>query len=164
MEPSYVVAESRSSTYINSISNRLSASSHRACFLGMLVGIAVSELVDPKEKRINFSAEEIDSPEGKWYRSLTSVQDAMGSISDLKPTKAKSKDRSSKIKTKAANNCFGKSSGKQSISKIVAIEEIEGDSSSEDEDLVAYEKPDSDVSDEDEDATLVQRNKPTAPV
>ena len=31
-------------------------------------------------------------------------------------------------------------------------------------DLVPYQKPDSDASDEDEDPTLVQRNRPNAPV
>ena len=132
----------------------------------MFVGTAISELVDPKGKQLNFSTEEIDSTDGQWYRSLTHVQDDVGSIEDLKPTIADPKSKTaSTTKAKPQLQKLDKlSSGERSASKIITIEEVEDKSGSEEDDLVAYEKPDSDVSDEDEDATLVQRNKPTAPV
>ncbi|MCJ1465899.1 telomere binding protein [Pseudocyphellaria aurata] len=155
----------RSSLYLSAISNRLAASSTRASLLGMIVGTAISELVDSREKRMNFSTEEVNSTEGQWYRSLTQLTDPVGTISDLKPSASSSSgvsssssrnwsksDETSKISTKTG-----------STSKIISIEELDN-SESEDEDLVRYEKPDSDPSDSEEDATLVQRNRPVAPV
>ena len=130
----------------------------------MFVGTAVSKLKDPQEKRLNFSAEEINSAEGRWYRNLTGVQDSVGSIEDLQSTKSKARAKSNGSNAKSINSRHNKPSDQQSTSKILAIEEIGDESESEDEDLVAYEKPDSDISDDDEDATLVQRDKPTAPV
>lgn len=132
----------------------------------MLVGTAVSELVDVEGKRMKFSAEEIDTADGKWYRNLTAIQDTVGSLEDLSAEAAPTK------KLSAVNNqifSLDKRSEKSSsrtytTSRIVAIEEVGVDSESEDDDLVMYEKPDSDASDEDEDPTLVQRDRPTAPV
>ena len=157
---------SRSSVHLNAVSNRLASSSPRARFLGMVYGTAISDLVDPKEKRMRFSAEEIDSADGLWYRSLTSIHDKVGSIADLelehekaaKPTvtinPAKARPSSTAKPAKVANM----------TSKIVSIEELDNSSESEDEDLPSYQKPDSDPEDEDEDPTLVQRDRPTAPV
>ncbi len=130
----------------------------------MLVGTAISALVDADGKRMNFSTEDIDSVNGRWYRSLTNVQDPVGSISDLRSTNPKIVDHPKKNLGKTTNGKSQRLVDKQSSSKIIAIEEIHGESDSEDDDLIAYEKPDSDISDEDEDATLVQRNKPTVPV
>lgn len=130
----------------------------------MLVGTAISELVDAEGKRMKFSAEEVDSDDGRWYRSLTSVQDPVGSISDLRLATPKTPTVPGDNGSDVINSKPQKPVNKQSSSKIIAIEETNEGSDSEDDDLVAYEKPDSDVSDEDEDATLVQRNKPTAPV
>ncbi len=156
----------RSSIYINAISNRLSASSQRASFLGMIVGTAISELVDPKDKRMTFSSEEISSSDGQWYLSLTSVHDDIGSVEDLKPRASASRKPPSHLVNSVAPNSksaepFIRPFG---TSKIVSIEEIADSSESEEEGLPTYEKPDSDESDEDEDPTLVQRDQPTAPV
>lgn len=156
----------RSSVYLNSISNRLAASSSRARFLGMVVGTAMSELIDAEDKRMVFGAEELQGPHGLWYKSLTHVQDDIGSIRDLKVSPSPAR-KPTKIKN--ATNITGKTavSTKQTrpgnaTSRIISIEEIEG--SSDEEDLPMYEKPDSDPSDEDEDPTIVQRDRPTAPV
>ena len=161
---SYLAALARSSAYINAISNRLAASSTRSRFLGMIVGTAVSELVDPKEKRMNFSAEEIDTTEGRWYRDLVKVSDIIGSISDLKAVAPKSKDTLMENRNGAAGNAKNVNANSVTTSKIISIEELEDESENEDEDIPMYEKPDSDKEDEDEDPTLIQRNKPTAPV
>lgn len=155
----------RSSLYLSAISNRLAASSTRASLLGMIVGTAISELVDSKDRQMNFSTEEIMSAEGQWYRSLTNLTDAVGSIEDLKPsTLTLSGTISSSSQDGFKSGKTSKTSIKTvSTSKIISIEELEK-SESEDEDLVKYQKPDSDPSDSDEDATLVQRNRPVAPV
>lgn len=155
----------RSSLYLSAISNRLAASSKRASLLGMIAGTAISELVDSKEKRMNFSTEEINSTEAQWYRRLTQLTDTVGSIGDLKPSiSTLSGPSSSSSRNEPSSGKLSKSSIKTaSTSKIISIEELDN-SESEDEDLVMYEKPDSDPSDSDEDATLVQRDRPVAPV
>ena len=157
---------SRSSVYLNAVSNRLAASSPRARFLGMVYGTAMSELVDPQDKRMTFSAEEMNSSEGRWYKSLTSVNDPIGSIEDLKHTLALSINAGTKTtKLASSNGKSTKSTGPANKkSKILSIKEIVDNSESETEELPMYEKPDSDPSDEDEDPTIVQRNRTVAPV
>jgi telomere length regulation protein len=151
----------RSSTYLNAVSNRLAASSTRARFLGMIVGEALSALVENPEKRMNFKTEELENTEAQWYKSLTGVKDSIGSISMLRNEKLVIR-QNKKIKTRI-DKSGTKPVTQQANTKIFAIQELDDDKS-EDDDLVPYAKPDSDAEDSDEDPTLVQRNKPTAPV
>ena len=114
---------------------------------------------------MNFSMKEIDSADGKWYRSLVTIQDTVGSIEDLKLDNPSRQNSTAEVTTllsyQHANRVATKS---EPATRIIAIEEIEDGIESEDEDIVIYEKPDTDASDEDEDPTLVQRDRPTAPV
>ena len=155
----------RSSLYLNAISNRLASSSPRASLLGMVTGMAISELVDPKEKRMNFSTEEINSTEWQWYQNLTKVNDHLGLIRDLKVGSAVSKKKRFSYTPISTSNGKSSTSSVQNTptSRIISIEEVDENPDS-DEDLPMYEKPDSDHSDSDEDATLVQRDRPVAPV
>ena len=163
---SELLSVSRSSVHLNAVSNRLASSSPRARFLGMVYGTAISELVDPKEKQMHFSAEEIDNADGLWYRSLTSVDDKVGVIGDLKPDHESVAKPTVTVKSTKPSSSATVKSGKvnNTTSRIVSIEELDNNSESEDEDLPSYQKPDSDPEDEDEDPTLVQRDRPTAPV
>ena len=156
----------QSSQYLNAISNRLAAFSSRAKFLGMAVGTALSELTDPPDRQMNFGAEELGSPDGRWYRNLPTISDIIGDIEDLKAASSPSQSPLKVAKVSTEKKREKTAAPAKPTSKIVAIEEIRSDSEpdTEDEDLPMYEKPDSDPSDEDEDPTLVQRNKPTAPV
>ena len=153
----------KSGPYLNSVSNRLGASSERARFLGMVFGMAVSELVDPPDKKMNFDVDAINGGEGKWYRSLTRFENVFTSIEDLKPSR---KVEPSSL-ANSANNPQRKANT-QVNTKVVGIveviEEMGSDEDNSDNDLLAYAKPDSDPEDEDEDPTLIQRNKPVAPV
>lgn len=163
----HVAEISQSGVYLNAISNRLAASSHRASVLGMYVGTAVSELVDPPDKRLNFGSEEMTSSRGQRYLHLTKMQDPLGSIEGLKPVELTSNLAVRQFKHPAAVQKVDvkPSNGHASTeSKIVSIEEIDNESDSDDEDLPIYAKPDSDLSDSDEDPTLIERSKPTAPV
>lgn len=117
---------------------------------------------------MKFDLEEMQSEEAHWYLSLTKAQDKTGSFDSIKALQETrpslqqlSKDYHPRSKTKQSAK-----SNPPPTSKIVAIEEIDnsGEESDEVEDLIPYEKPDDDAEDEDEDPTLVQRNKPTAPV
>ena len=157
---------SQSSVYLNAISNRLAASSNRARFLGMALGNAMSALVDAEDKRMKFTAEELNSPDGQWYINLTKVEDTIGLIEDLKPVEASSVKSLGKRARPVTSNSKPTKFTKppNASSKIISIEEINDSSESESDDLPMYGKPDSDSSDEEEDPSLVQRNKPTAPV
>lgn len=161
-----LVSLSGSSIYLNAISNRLAASLSRVRFLGMIVGTAISELIDPQDKRMDFGTKDLKSPDGMWYKGLTTVNDVVGSLGDLKCSPVAAQ-KATKKATKLVTNIVASSKPTARVtatSKIISIEEINGSSDSDDEDLPMYEKPDSDPSDEDEDPTLVQRDRPTAPV
>ncbi|KAI9698436.1 MAG: telomere binding protein [Candelina mexicana] len=193
--PMYLSTLARSSIHLSSISNRLAASSPRARFLGMVVGVAISELVDKPEKRMTFGTDELDNPDARWYKSLTTVQDEVdGSLETLTLLRGNDSKRVAKgshlcnekgQRFSAPNAAKAPKSGvisrnssvrllapttsrasSPSTSKIISIEEIEDDEEDDvsSDDLIPYEKPDSDPEDEDEDPTLVQRNKPTAPL
>lgn len=114
---------------------------------------------------MTFTADEMNGSDGQWYRSLTSVKDPVGSIKDLKPASTPSTKSSAQL-LESVNSSKSPRPKKpaQSTSKVISIEEIDGSSESEAEDLPMYEKPDSDPEDEDEDPTLVRRDRPTAPV
>lgn len=154
----------RSSLYLSAISNRLAASSPQASLLGMITATAVSELVDPKDKQMNFSMEEVHSAEGQWYQNLTKQKDVIGSISNLKPVSDVLGKWQSSPKSRATKSKTLKSPSSATTSKIISIVELDDGLESEDDDLVTYEKPDSDPEDSEEDATLVERSRPLAPV
>lgn len=152
----------RSGNHLSVVSNRLAASSPRARFLGMCIGEALSSLVDKGDKRMDFKVEEMNTDEAKWYKSLVTVSDNIGSFDPFKAGAVA--NISKKQPQKAAQQA--KKKPPPTGSKIVAIEEIEDseEEESDDDGLTPYAKPDSDPEDSDEDATLITRNKPTAPV
>jgi len=149
----------RSSTWLTAISSRLAAPHQRARFLGMVVGEALSGLVDKGEKRLDFHMDETNQDEGKWYKGLIQVSDQIGNLSDLP------------LKPSNTTATAEKTSRRKPVPKPAPklpqqgfiIEEL-SDEELEDEDLVGYGKPDSDEEDSDDDPTLVRRDKPKAPV
>ncbi|KAL6868570.1 telomere length regulation domain-containing protein [Trichoderma novae-zelandiae] len=158
----------RSGSYLTAISNRIAATQARARFLGLVVGESLSTLMDDKSQKLDFHMEETDSEEAQWLKSLTNISDEVGSIEPLlkaeasgPPAKKESRPtprRTQKLKAKPKPK---PGPGISTIKPIAIVEEV--DSSDDDEDLVPYAKG-SDPEDSDEDATLVQRNKPKAPV
>ncbi|RYP90114.1 hypothetical protein DL770_003736 [Monosporascus sp. CRB-9-2] len=162
LAPIKLTVLTRSGTYLNAISNRIAASQVSARFLGMVVGESLSGLVHGADKKLDFNMEEMGTDDANWYKSLVRISDKVGPLDPLrasvgtsKPAKArkppKLKERAPLQPPKAAPN-----SG-------FVIEEIEDDEE-EDPDLVPYAKPDSDAEDSDDDPTLINRNKPKAPV
>jgi len=134
----------------------------------MIIGTAISQLIEEPGKAMKFDLEEMESDEAVWYLDLVKKADHVGSLDYIKLSKEQSPKQppppaqgpsSSRTPRARASNA-------ESV-KIVSIEEIgdsENDESEEDDDLIPYEKPDEDPSDSDDDPTLVQRNKPTPPV
>ncbi|KAK4044461.1 telomere length regulation protein-domain-containing protein [Parachaetomium inaequale] len=149
----------RTSVWLNAISSRLAAPHQRARFLGMVVGEALSGLVDKGDKRLNFKMEETDDEEGCWYKGLTRPMDEIDSMHPL---------LSAQFNTPQGN--------RQSPQKPMAgpapqpsqtgfiIEELSDEEAPADDDIIPYAKPDSDAEDSDDDATMVRRDKPKAPV
>lgn len=127
----------------------------------MIVGTGISALIEEPDKALKFDLEEMKSEEAYWYLGLTKLKDEVGlpdSISTLQEAQsARPEPPGTKPSTKSKPP-------RQGTSKIVAIEEIKDSDEEEYDDLIPYEKPDDDAYDSDEDPTLIQRNKPTAPV
>ncbi|KAK8056172.1 telomere length regulation protein [Apiospora rasikravindrae] len=157
----------RSSNFLNTISNRIGASQERAKFLGMVVGEALSGLIHNEDKRLNFHMDMTESGEGKWYKSLVSVADKVGPISPLKSQEMPKEKQAAPKPVKEATPRPAPKPARSMPQSGFIIEEIEDEDETaeeEDDDLVAYAKPDSDEEDEDDDPTLIDRNKPKAPV
>ena len=158
----FLTMMAKSSYHVNGMSNRIGATSPRTRFLGIAVGIAISKMVDKPDLQLKFELEGAEANEAKWYERLTKVEDKLGNISDLKiAVKSVTSFSKARQKTKPSQKISG-----PAITEIQGprILEVLSDSEDEDKDLMAYEKPDSDPEDSDDDPTVVNRNKPTAPV
>ncbi|KAI0841871.1 telomere length regulation protein-domain-containing protein [Hypoxylon sp. FL0890] len=153
----------RSSTYLNAVSNRIAASQIRARFLGMVVGEALSGLVHGKETKLDFKMDEMDTEEARWYKSLVQISDKPGPLDPLRELVTLPKPVNAPKAAKPLKAAAQRPAKLPAQSGFI-IEEVEDDEEGEDPDLVPYAKPDSDAEDSDEDATLVNRDKPKAPV
>ncbi|KAH9994899.1 telomere length regulation protein-domain-containing protein [Xylariaceae sp. FL0662B] len=152
----------RSSPYLNAISNRLAAPQNRARFLGMVVGEALSGLVHGKETKLDFKMDEMNTDEANWYKSLVHISDKAGPLDPLRALFTPSEVAKTPKSIKSVARPGPKPSKLPPKTGFV-IEEIEDDED-EDTDLVPYAKPDSDAEDSDDDPTLINRDKPKAPV
>ncbi|KAF2085630.1 hypothetical protein K490DRAFT_67513 [Saccharata proteae CBS 121410] len=164
-QPMLLFTLARSSTQTRGMSNRVAASSPRARFLGMVVGMAMSDLVDKPDNRLKFEFDESEDADARWFMQLTKIDDKIGSISNIRHTSTQATE-SMPIRPSASKkmqNEHTKSNPQPPAVGGPRIIEILDESDSDD-DLVPYSKPDSDPEDDSEDPTLVQRNKPTAPV
>lgn len=159
LDPRRATEAGRSKAYLSAVSNRLASSSNRARFMGMVVGTGISSLIDEPGNAMKFDLDEMNSDETKWYLSLTKVFDEASSFESmsalLKAEPPKQKPAQKPKKSEAP------SKGPRIVE---VISDDEDDAEEEEDDLIPYEKPDIDLDDEEDDPTLVQRNKPTAPV
>ena len=158
----------RSSILTQGISNRLSAASNEARFLGMVVSTAISRLVDKPDCQISFGFDSEEAKKADWYINLMNINDPIGTNNDLIALK-ESPDTYLPVTTlKRPKQLRPKPSPKPLSPKIerprVTIQEIEEDNGKRKEDLVPYAKADSDPEDEEDDPTLVKRDRPKPPV
>ncbi|KAI0596625.1 telomere length regulation protein-domain-containing protein [Biscogniauxia sp. FL1348] len=153
----------RSGSYLNAISNRIDTSHGRARFLGMVVGEALSGLVHGNEMKLDFKMDEMDTEEARWYKSLVHVSDKIGSLDILRASFAPPTiEEAPQIRTPAKKHAPRPRNVPPKTGFI--IEEVDDDVDMVDADLVPYAKPDSDPEDSDDDPTLINRDKPKAPV
>ncbi|PYH94178.1 hypothetical protein BO71DRAFT_450216 [Aspergillus ellipticus CBS 707.79] len=164
LDPAAMMFIGRSGIFLNTVSNRLAASSTRARLLGMLIGTSISRLIEQQGKGMKFDLEEMESDGALWYLDLIQVHDITGSAESIQSLKQSVPKPAEEPKKPSSGASAQKKPAR--TAKIVAIEEIEDSENEEeeDDDLIPYEKPDEDPSDSDDDPTLVQRNKPTPPV
>jgi telomere length regulation protein len=158
----------KSSIQTHGISNRLKASSQRAQWLGMIVGMTLSELVDKATSRLVFEDEAMQTPEAKWYQALVHMNDKIGNIDHLESPKKSSTaivaiERPRRLQSPRKHQGMN-TSVKSGVSIPQASRIVELLDDEDDEDIVPYAKPDSDPEDEEEDPTLVERDKPKPPV
>lgn len=152
----------RSASYLNTVSNRIGASQEKARFLGMVVGEALSSLIDSGDKRLEFKVGEMATDEASFYKSLVGTLDNVGPIDPL-VTIPKVEERKHPAAAKPYRPKPTPKPKQHTAPSKFIIEEV-SDSESEDEDLIPYVKPPDDAEDSDEDATLVRHDKPKAPV
>jgi telomere length regulation protein len=170
--PLLLRGHARSSQYLNAISKHLSSNSTRVRWLGMVIGTAISALVDKIEARMNFGDETLDSVEARWYLNLTSLHEEPAKSVDLhalfriqsehNTPQSKSTNLVLLPKTKQSSKTPRSIKRKSEVSTSLRIIELASDD--EDNDLVPYAKPDSDQEDDEEDPTLINRDKPRPPV
>lgn len=127
----------------------------------MVVGTAISTLVDKEGSKMKFDDDDLHTDEAMWYLALPQFQDALGRIRPLaeyftdqsRPKNIQPVAKSTRMEPKSAVE-----KTKRPKPKIIEIVE------ESDDDLEPYPKPDSDPEDSEEDPTLINRDKPRAPV
>ena len=129
----------------------------------MVVGEALSSLVESGEKRLNFNMQETTEGQGLWYKGLVQVSDDVGPIGPLiRPSESPVIRKQAKAPKTTKEAPVQRPTRPPQQGFI--IEELSDDAMDEDDDIAPYAKPESDEEDSDEDATLVRRDKPKAPV
>jgi telomere length regulation protein len=153
--PLALKVHARSSHYLNGVSKHIASSSSRVRWLGMIVATGISSLID----RETVFGDLVEDEESKWYLKLITIEDKPAKVLDIDELfDSKPATLALRSKTKPASKPSQKLVKKEkAVSKIIVLAE-------EDSDLVPYPKPDSDPEDEDEDPTLINRDKPRAPV
>lgn len=157
----------KSGVFMQMVSKRLEASQTRARLLGMIVGEALSQLVENDDKRLDFKMEETKSEEALWYKNLTQVSDDVGPVDHLEPHQEQTKEKQEKAsrqtkQSKPAPRPAARPDLPITKTKPI-IEVIDSDDEMED-DIIPLEKPDEIVEDSDEDPETVRRDRPKAPV
>lgn len=175
--PMALLVSVRSSGHMQGVSNRLDASNSRARWLGMVVGSALSSLVDKAGSKLSFGTDDMQTAEAERYMQLVNIQDKPGALQDFAKFIAETDQRRvAKLSQPVPpRQVMPKINGKPTFGPVrppaKVQTEVEGDkiaelsdSDSDDDGLTPYAKPDSDAEDSDEDATLVNRDKSRAPV
>ncbi|KAI6791059.1 hypothetical protein KC363_g7152 [Hortaea werneckii] len=182
-QPMAVFVTARSAGHMQGVSDRLGASNERARWLGMVVAMAISQVVDKEGQKMDFGVEETRTEEAVWYRNLVELKHQPGTLDDFsrllresetkKPVRRKPRQPApEKMPNINGKPVFGppRPPPAQPVASQTEVvgekisEVVESGDEDDDDDLTPYGKPDSDPEDSDEDATLVNRNRPRAPV
>lgn len=161
LSPMKLALVAKGTAFMRMVSKRLEASQIRARLLGMIVGEALSQLVEKSDKRLDFKMEETETEDALWYKSLVDVSDTVGPVDPLRTSEKLDTPRHV---PKPSKKMKPVSKPVPSVSKAKAIiEEIKSDEEMDD-DIVPLTKPDDDDEDSDDDPETVRRDKPKVPV
>lgn len=167
LAPTKLSLQVKSGVFMQMVSKRLAASQTRARLLGMIVGEALSQLVENSEKKLDFKMEETKSEEALWYKSLVQVTDAVGSVESLIPNQEQTQEKQDKVSRPSKQSRPAPRPPAKPASAITKtrpiIEVIDSDDDVED-DIIPLKKPDEIEEDSDEDPETVRRDRPKAPV
>ena len=135
----------------------------------MVVGSAVSALVDSSDKRLTFDLDDSEIITVRWYKSLTRAPLILGSLDDMRALSAprsppqthqpRQHHQPTKRPTKRPETAK-----RDQPSKGPLIEDVTDVDAYLNGLFMPHDKPDSDKEDSDEDPTLVDRQRPSAPV
>lgn len=151
----------RGGAFMRMVSKRLEASQTRARLLGMIVGEALSRLVEKSDKKLDFKMEETASEDALWYKSLTEVSDVVGPVDPLRSSEnLDTKEQAPRLsqRTRSAPKAV------PAVSKVKAIIEEVNSEEDEEDDIKPLVKPEDDYEDSDDDPETVRRDRPKAPV
>ena len=157
-DPEVVRQLSKSSIYLNAISNRIAASAFRPRFLGMAVAIALSDLTDAAGSRVKFKELIEDKEDLKRYTLLLEIDDKIGTINNLQPLEGVNDVSPSRRK-----QTNGSSEAMKTDKRQLAPTARDNLNSRSTKSLVQSFSSGSESETED-DPTLVQRKKPNPPV
>ncbi|KTW29249.1 hypothetical protein T552_01204 [Pneumocystis carinii B80] len=148
---------SHSNAYLNGLTNRLSSSSERVRFLGMIVGESVTRKLFPNDEKkwLTFNVESTLTSESNWWRNIINVDN----ITNIKSLSLEATDK----------HCSSSlSSKKDTIKEYERIQPIQEDGTvvAKDDEFVPYALPDSDDDsdndsndDSDDDPAFTEKNK-----
>jgi telomere length regulation protein len=176
--PMALLMTARSSNHMQGVSHRLDSSNAKARWLGMVVGTALSSLVDKDGAKMNFGTDDMQTEDAQWYLQLVYVNDNVGTLKDfngLLQTQGQLKQLSKRDKKVPTPEEMPKLNGKPLFgpprppvqTEVIGekvTEVLDSDDEVDDDDLKPCAKPDSDPEDSDDDATLVNRDKARPPV
>ncbi|EMR11751.1 hypothetical protein PNEG_00183 [Pneumocystis murina B123] len=141
---------SHSKAYLNGLTNRLSSSSERVRFLGMIVGESVTRKLFPNDEKkwLTFNVDNTLTPESNWWRNIINVDN----ITNIKSLSLGSTNND-------CNSSLG--SGQDAIKEHEQIQPIQENDTvvAVDDEFVPYALPDSDDDDSDDDPAFTEKNK-----
>lgn len=164
LAPMKLALQVKSGSFMHMVSKRLEASQTRARLLGMIVGEALSQLVEKSDKKLDFKMEETKSDEAMWYKRLVEVSDAIGSADLLRSGQEQVQEKQKKFsRPSQETKPIPKPASTKSEAKPI-IEVVDSDEDMED-DIIPLKKPEEDEVDSgDDDPETTRRDRPKAPV
>lgn len=164
LAPMKLALQVKSGSFMHMVSKRLEASQTRARLLGMIVGEALSQLVEKSDKKLDFKMEETKSDEAMWYKRLVEVSDAIGSADLLRSGQEQIQEKQKKFsRPSQETKPIPKPASTKSEAKSI-IEVVDSDEDMED-DIIPLKKPEEDEVDSgDDDPETTRRDRPKAPV
>ncbi|QSL64732.1 hypothetical protein MERGE_002034 [Pneumocystis wakefieldiae] len=141
---------SHSKAYLNGLTNRLSSSSERVRFLGMIVGESITRKLFPNDEKkwLTFNVDSTLTSKSNWWRNIINV-DNITHIKNLS---------SGNTNNHCNSSLSSEQDGTKQHEQIRPIQEDDTVAAVDDE-FVPYALPDSDDDDSDDDPAFTEKNK-----